>query len=56
MAENLIVPWDRIRLDLIDRAWNRYEGEWEEFASAESDASKGEFHPQVMRRELQDLV
>jgi hypothetical protein len=56
MAENLIVSWDRITPDLIDRAWNRYEGEWEELPSAESEGSDGEFHPQVMRHELQNLV
>jgi hypothetical protein len=56
MVENLIVSWDRITPDLTDRAWNRFEGEWEELASAESKGSQGEFHPQVIRHELQDLV
>jgi hypothetical protein len=45
MAENLIVSWDRIIPDLINRGWDLYEGEWEELASAESEGSDREFHP-----------
>jgi hypothetical protein len=55
-AENCIVSWDRITVDLVDRAWDFYEGEWEETASTESEESEGEFGPQVTHQALQNLV
>jgi hypothetical protein len=43
MAGNLIICWERITPDLIDRAWDIYKGEWRELASDESDGSGDEF-------------
>jgi hypothetical protein len=45
MADNFIVSWDRITPNLIYRACDLYEGEWEELASAESEGSGAKFHP-----------
>jgi hypothetical protein len=28
MPESLVIFWERIVQDLIDRAWDFYEGEW----------------------------
>jgi hypothetical protein len=55
MAENLVVSWDRITPDLIDRAWEVYKGEWGEQASDESDGNDEEFRPHFTVEDLQDL-
>jgi hypothetical protein len=54
--ENMTVSWDRITPNLIDRAWDLYEGKRKELASAESKGSEGEFPPHVRHQKLQDLV
>jgi hypothetical protein len=56
MAENLIVSWERIMLDTIDRPWDIYEDEWQELASDESDSSHDEFRQHMMREDLEDLI
>jgi hypothetical protein len=55
MAGNLITSWERITPDLIDRAWDIFQGEWDEPASDESEDDE-EFHQRMTLGELQDLV
>jgi hypothetical protein len=55
-AETLIVAWARIMPDVIDRAWDIDEGEWQELAFDEDDGSDEEFRPRMTREDLQGLI